>query len=413
MKSTKQKQGSALFKTFGVELEYMVVDKASLNIRPVADAFFLHQTGSYEGEFTRKKCQWSNELALHVMELKNAKPVPTLNHLADHFQESVYFVNAYLNEHKLCLMPSGMHPWMRPSKESKLWPHDNSVIYDTFNRIFGCKGHGWTNLQSTHVNLPFSTDEEFKRLHTAIRLILPIIPALSASSPVREGQLTRHLDYRLKAYQNNCKRIPSVTGGVVPDLVHTREAYKETVLNRIYSDMKDLDPEGVLKHEWVNARGAIARFDRNTIEIRVIDNQECPAADLAIVRLIIKVLQALCQESLSDLERQMAMESKKLRAIFSQTLLNAGEAVIRNRDYPESLGLKSNSHVSASELWDFLMQKTCPTQPVWLDPVRCILKQGCLATRIKKRLGPRPSQRKLHLVYKELCECLNEGRQLE
>ena len=45
-------------------------------------------------------------------------------------------------------------------------------------------------------------------------------------------------------------------------------AYERDILQRIYSDLEPLDPEGVLRHEWVNARGAIARFDRGTVEIR-------------------------------------------------------------------------------------------------------------------------------------------------
>ena len=47
-------------------------------------------------------------------------------------------------------------------------------------------------------------------------------------------------------------------------------------------DIAPLDPDGTLQHEWLNSRGAIARFDRNAIEIRVLDIQECPVADLAI-----------------------------------------------------------------------------------------------------------------------------------
>ena len=43
-------------------------------------------------------------------------------------------------------------------------------IYDTFDRIFSCKGHGWANLQSMQINLPFRGDEEFARLHAAIRV---------------------------------------------------------------------------------------------------------------------------------------------------------------------------------------------------------------------------------------------------
>jgi len=38
----------------------------------------------------------------------------------------------------------------------------------------------------------------------------------------------------------------------------------------------------VLQNEWLNSRGAIARFERDTIEIRVLDSQETPAAELAI-----------------------------------------------------------------------------------------------------------------------------------
>ena len=36
------------------------------------------------------------------------------------------------------------------------------------------------------LNLPFSSDEEFGRLHAAIRLLLPLLPALAASSPLVE-----------------------------------------------------------------------------------------------------------------------------------------------------------------------------------------------------------------------------------
>ena len=52
----------------------------------------------------------------------------------------------------------------------------------------------------------------------------------------------------------------------------------------------------VPRDEWLNARGAIARFGRGTIEIRVLDVQECPQADLAICAAVVEVLQALVAE---------------------------------------------------------------------------------------------------------------------
>ncbi|MBK9976184.1 MAG: hypothetical protein IPP14_15545 [Planctomycetes bacterium] len=72
-----------------------------------------------------------------------------------------------------------MHPFFDPMTETKLWPLSNNVVYETHNRIFDCRGHGWSNLQSTHLNLPFANDTEFARLHAAIRMILLILPALS------------------------------------------------------------------------------------------------------------------------------------------------------------------------------------------------------------------------------------------
>jgi len=54
------------------------------------------------------------------------------------------------------------------------------------------------------------------------------------------------------------------------------------ILAPLYAEMHPLDPEGILCHEWLNSRGAIARFDRNAVEIRLVDVQECPLADLAI-----------------------------------------------------------------------------------------------------------------------------------
>ena len=85
-------------------------------------------------------------------------------------------------------MPTAAHPLMHPDTEMQLWQHNYSKIYALYNRIFDCRGHGWSNVQSMHINLPFSDDEEFEKLHAAVRIILPIIPGLSASSPIFEGK---------------------------------------------------------------------------------------------------------------------------------------------------------------------------------------------------------------------------------
>ena len=59
-------------------------------------------------------------------------------------------------------MPGGAHPWMDPARETRLWPHEDNEIYEAFDRIFGCTGHGWSNLQCVHLNLPFDDDENLR-----------------------------------------------------------------------------------------------------------------------------------------------------------------------------------------------------------------------------------------------------------
>jgi len=272
----------SLFHAFGVELEYMIVDARTLSVRPIADEVLKAAAGQITSEVECGEIAWSNELALHVIELKTNGPAPSLAPLPTLFQEQVTRIQEILARYDARLMPTAMHPWMNPDQELRLWPHDYNPVYESYNRIFDCRGHGWANLQSVHLNLPFADDEEFGRLHAAIRLLLPILPALAASSPVVERRLSGLLDTRMETYRSNSQRIPSITGAVIPEPVFTRKDYQQRILERMYADIAPHDPAGILQHEWLNSRGAITRFDRNTIEIRVLDVQECPLADVAI-----------------------------------------------------------------------------------------------------------------------------------
>jgi len=93
-----------------------------------------------------------------------------------------------------------------------------------------------------HINLPFRGDEEFGRLHTAIRALLPIMPALAASTPILDGRFTGFLDARMDQYSKNALRVPSVMGAVVPEPVTTEQEYRERILAPMYRDIAPLDP---------------------------------------------------------------------------------------------------------------------------------------------------------------------------
>jgi gamma-glutamyl:cysteine ligase YbdK (ATP-grasp superfamily) len=302
---------------------------------------------------------------------------------------------------------------MDPEKELRFWPHEYNPVYAAFDRVFDCRGHGWANLQSMHVNLPFADDEEFGRLHAAIRFVLPIMPALCASSPVVDGRLTGRLDNRLEASRGNTARIPSVTAAVIPEPVYSRAEYEQRILAAIHRDLAPYDPEGILREEWVNARGCIARFDRMSLEIRVLDVQECPAADLAAAAAIRTVLEALVSGRLGDLERMRTWPTDRLASILMDVIRDADETSIGDTEYGALLGYSGRLPCRAIDLWSHLLAATGALGAAgaeWRTSLDLILDQGCLARRLMRRLDGDVGRESLSRVFGELCECLAEGR---
>jgi glutamate---cysteine ligase / carboxylate-amine ligase len=400
-----------LFEAYGIELEYMIVDERTLDVAPVCDRLLHAQTGNYEGEAPFDDITWSNELALHVVELKTSAPAPALGPLAAQFQRHIAQIERALEPFGARLMPGAMHPWMNPDTQMRLWPHDNSPIYRTFDRIFDCRGHGWSNLQSMHVNLPFANDEEFGRLHAAIRLVLPILPALAASSPVMDGRVTGYLDNRLRVYRNNAARVPAVAGHVVPEPLFSHADYRREIFDRLDRDIAPHDPEGILHHEWLNSRGAIARFSRGTIEIRVIDVQECPAADLAIATVACELVRALVEEQWTGFDTQKTLSVESLRDLLWRCVDEGDAARIEDRTYLEAMGF-DRPQATAGELWRDIVERLSEPRRLQmeaLEPLTTITREGPLARRLLLALGASPTREHLFGVYERLCNCLRHG----
>ena len=398
-----------LFEAFGVELEYMIVDRQSLRVRPIADRLLQTKSGRVTNELDQGTLAWSNELVLHELELKTNGPAQFLTGLDRQFHRDIQKINGLLEPMGALLMPSAVHPFMDPLSETEIWPHDDTIIYRTFDRIFDCRGHGWANLQSVHLNLPFCGNEEFVLLHEAIRLVIPLIPALAAASPYLDGNDTGLLDTRLEMYRKNCAKIFSITAHVVPESVRSIESYHHDILQPIYDDLAPHDSEGILRFEWVNARGAIARFDRQTIEIRVIDVQECPLADLTIIMVVSQLIERLAgnPEALSKGSR---LTADRMALVLRETIRAGEHALIADPDYLGCLGLHAKS-MQANEVLSGLIESL----PDFRDPYRraldIILRSGTLASRMKRITR---GQTRDHLIEtcRALCNCLQENHLL-
>jgi gamma-glutamyl:cysteine ligase YbdK (ATP-grasp superfamily) len=398
-----------LFEGVGIELEYMIVNRKTLDVLPVADELLRTVVGSYANDYEKEGICWSNELALHVVELKTCGPVAALSGATDLFQQDIKRINAILDHHNGMLMPTGAHPWMDPCTEARLWPHGQRTIYETYHRIFNCEGHGWTNLQSCHLNLPFNGSDEFGRLHAAIRLVLPIIPALAASTPILDSRQQPFLDTRMEYYRTNSARISSITGEIIPEPIFTPIAYNNEIFARMYKDIEPFDPDATLQDEWLNARGAIARFDRNAIEIRIIDMQECSRADIAIAAGITAVLKAIVAEKWTIFPNQMTWGVGPLKKILIDTIRDAEETLISDSAYLENFGISGGQSITAGELWNYLAGQIEIEEDL-AETFSNIVRNGSLAKRILKSLNGKITRQTLGMVYRELSECLEQNR---
>lgn len=400
----------SLFERYGIELEYMIVDRKSGEVRSLTDELLRAAAGCYVNEFASGEVTWSNELVVHVFELKVTEPVPRLDGIASRFHKSVTEINQRLSAWGACLMPGAAHPWMDPARDAKIWPHEYAEIYQQYDRIFGCRTHGWTNLQSQHINLPFRNNEEFGRLHAAIRLLLPLLPGLAAASPYLEGKRAGAMDARLEAYRVNARKIPSITGRVIPEPAFTAAAYRRDILEPMYLDTAPYDPEGNLLYEWLNSRGAIARFDRKAIEIRLLDMQECPQADLAIAWAVVHTLKALVSERWSSLKAQKAWGVEPLDRILMGCVRDAERAVIDDAEFLRCFGIEKKARCTAGEVWAHLLREAVPSHREFDAPLRALRRHGPLARRLVAFAGDRPSRKRLREMGARLCECLAEGR---
>ncbi|HKL54464.1 MAG TPA: glutamate-cysteine ligase family protein [Wenzhouxiangellaceae bacterium] len=397
----------AAFTGYGIELEYMIVDRETLAARPMADVLLVDAEGNIANEVDHDELAWSNELVRHVVELKTNGPTESLKALEDNFHADVVEINRLLEPHGACLMPTAMHPLFDPDSETRLWPFGQNEIYAVYNRIFDCRGHGWSNLQSMHINLPFADDAEFTRLHAAIRAVLPLIPALSAASPFEEGRATGWMDTRLRYYRDNQREVPEISGRVIPEAVTSIDDYHARILQPMYRAIAPHDPGEILADDWLNSRAAIARFERQTIEIRIIDLQECPAADLAIARAVVALIQRLYEGEIFGFDRQQALEQGALADLLFECARRGSAARIEHCNWLDAFGIEAP--VSAGLAWRAMFDRG------WLgdDPgghLQTILEHGTLAERIKRRTGNDPDRGVIVETYRELVECLAENR---
>jgi glutathione synthase/RimK-type ligase-like ATP-grasp enzyme/gamma-glutamyl:cysteine ligase YbdK (ATP-grasp superfamily) len=286
-------RGYRRFEVCGLELEYPIVDR-DLHVASLVEPALAALAGRPASTATCGVVGYSNEIVDHVLEIKTEVPLRSLAETEDVLVEGVRRVGGLLAERfDARLLPTGMHPWFDPVR-ANVWRRANRKIYDTYERLFDVRSHGWANVQATHVNLPLGRDElDAVTMMNAAALLVPYLPALAASTPMYDRKLGPAVDNRLAYLIEHQARIPESCGDMVPEYIDSLRGYRRDVLGPMYAAVDRLEDAGALRHDFLNARGAVFKLGRESMEVRVLDTQECVKMDVSIAAFVRCALRAL------------------------------------------------------------------------------------------------------------------------
>jgi len=279
----------------GPEHEFSVIDE-KLQPLPIVDKVIKEVHGRIVNNVDMGKFSFGKELQAHVAEFKANEPFDSPEVFEETMHNAVLTILDFLERrYGARLLGLGMHPSLLLDKV-KVWSHRDRQIYEALSRIFNLNQHGWLNIQSFQLNLPFKNEPEAVRLYNTLTNLLPYLPAIAASSPIYESKIGDYVDNRLHFYLVNQTEVPSITGDIIPEYVSSFEEYEKTTIRQYSEDLAKVKaPPCLLNKEWLNSRGAVIRFDRRAVEIRIMDEQECVKSDVALSCFIRATLRGILQ----------------------------------------------------------------------------------------------------------------------
>ncbi|MEM2879544.1 MAG: glutamate-cysteine ligase family protein [Candidatus Bathyarchaeia archaeon] len=383
----------------GPEHEFSLVDE-NLRALPIVDKVIKDVHGRVVNFVEFGGFTFGKELQLHVMEVKPNKPFKSPKAFEEAMHEAVLRLNEMLERrYGARLLGTGMHPTLR-LWETAVWPHRHRQIYEAFSRIFNLRQHGWLNIQSFQLNLPYAREAKAVLMHNLLANICAYLPAVSASSPIYEGCLGEYVDNRLRFYMENQREVPSITGMVVPEYIQSLEQYRRDVIGRYSNDLARVGAHPcILNKDWVNSRGVIIRFDRKALEIRVMDEQECIKADVALSCF----MRALLRGLLAGERLLPFLPTEVLAEDFKKVIKHGLEAKVNNPNGPTA------RHVCRHFLkiaWENATTEERQYLPLIEKRVECGSLSEVIREKVLVRLQKTSPEEAIVDVYSKLLKCL-------
>jgi gamma-glutamyl:cysteine ligase YbdK (ATP-grasp superfamily) len=346
---------------------------------------------------------FGKELQAHVAEFKANTPFDSPEVFEETMQEAVETILGFLEKHYGArLLGLGMHPSLRLG-EAKVWSHRHRQIYEALSKIFNLNQHGWLNIQSFQLNLPYRNQREAVKLYNALANVLPYLPAVAASSPIYESKIGDCMDNRLRFYLTSQSEVPSITGDIIPEYIGSFEEYEKTTVQQYSEDLAKLNaPKCLLNKAWLNSRGAVIRFDRRAVEIRVLDEQECVKSDVALSCYIRASLRGI-------------MTDEEYPRLAHETLVeNLNQVVKHGLDTYVQHPRGKTARQVCRHFWKIASENATVEEKRYLPIVKQRIEDGSLSDKILKEVAKKAQKTDLteaiFSVYSRLAACLEKNK---
>ncbi len=399
------------FEVAGMELEYPTVDR-DLNVVPLVEEAFRVLAGRGTSDVELGAVGFSNEIADHVFEVKTGAPLKSLAEAEAALVEGIGRFSAVLrDEWGARLLPTGMHPWFNPAR-GRLWSRSGGRIYNTYARLFDVQTHGWMNVHAAHLNLPMGDEADAVAMHTAASLLIPYLPALAASSPMHDGELQPAADARLAWILEHQAHIPESCGELVPEYVGSFGDYRKNILQPMYAALDRLPDAGAIRHDFFNARGAVFKFSRRAMEVRVLDTQECVKMDVAVAVFVRSALKYLTSRVKAS--RVVLPPHPLLVADFRACIRDGSQALVTAPHLPGERDAEGRFYArdALRLLLDGARRAVRRDEAPYLELAARMIETGSLSERIRAELAPVADAdderftEAARRIYIELMDCL-------
>jgi carboxylate-amine ligase len=384
----------------GPEHEFSIVDE-QLKVLPIVDRLIKDLHGRIVNFVELPEFTFGKELQLHVIELKPNEPFESPRVFEETMQKAVLTLLDYVeNKYDARLLGTGMHPLLR-LEDTGIWPHRHKQIYHAMSQIFNLKQHGWLNIQSYQLNVPYSNEKDAVSLNNVLAVLCAYLPAVATSSPIYEGRIGENVDNRLFFYMTNQREVPSIVGDVVPEYLSSLKQYREIIRKYTLDLTKVGAQKCLLNKDWINSRGVILRFDRKAFEVRVMDEQECIKSDVALSCFIRACARGLLRESNETMSHETLVKDFK-------SIIKAG----LNAKVMHPQG--QTARQVCSQLYETAWKNASNEEKEYLSIIKKRIENGNLSEiiheRVRKRAQKTDLREAIRDVYLSLTNSLRDNQ---